>query len=961
MSIILFVEETQFQGLILTFKENDKRISPFSSQLSSEARELYRKITNYGNVTHSFVHYLTISQPTHPIIINTKNYQGTVYWANDAPVEVKLCILLNEQGVNVQFRQEVIQEGKGEIIWLTDNLLIYPDNQILVFETEIITKYKKLYQNLITQWPAETTVEMTQSNPLCIDKKDQTHISLWTEENRYTSTQEAVTVSLQINYQRDSDIVSLLPLLTTATGANLSLKSVTQSIFELCPQKLQNTPLFFEGLRVFLDTIPFSSDQASDQDSVSALNVSALNPDHITLMTEWQTNINRWLMAQHTIISAHQMQWITSELNSVMVMKVLYFIWHHMTGEKESDYKNLRFSKSQFHQLLPKLEKWCKAHTIQVKFSTETVETVDWDITLNDNLDLKKSIWDQVTITGMQTTDLTLMNKVRMSDWIISQAEKTLVITPETQEKINALFITAELTSATNKKQVTIPYQVSTMIHYLMLYQSGIKITIPQRYQTRIQKLISGKTAKTETVIPNGLNMTPRDYQIIGYQWLVERHSLELGAVLADEMGLGKTLQAIMMILAITQKQIQLHTKDPKILIVVPPSLLYNWHNEITTIYDKLDPLLYFGSKRNSELLKETPVTITSYDLIRRDLDEFKLIEYEMVIFDEAQWVKNIKARRSIASRYINRKFTLCLTGTPLENHVGDYYAIMDLAIPGILGTLSTFQTLYQDHGDQWLKQRTAPFILRRLKVNILDELPKKTEQTVILQLSSTQKTLYHGIVQKIKQSRKNSENKNSIQILTAILRLRQLCITPQLLNAEGTDLSPKFNYLCKTIPDILENNHSCLLYSQFAQVLDKLVPIFKKENIPFLRIDGTVPAKKRQDIVNQFQSKDAPPMVLMMTLKTGGVGLNLTRASYVIHLDPWWNPATEDQATDRAHRIGQTEPVSVYKLVMKDSIEEKVLKLKQEKQKLLINILETSGKITDLKHLDLTTLITLL
>jgi non-specific serine/threonine protein kinase len=296
---------------------------------------------------------------------------------------------------------------------------------------------------------------------------------------------------------------------------------------------------------------------------------------------------------------------------------------------------------------------------------------------------------------------------------------------------------------------------------------------------------------------------------------------------------------------------------------------------------------------------------------------------------------------------------------------VGDYYAILDLAVPGLLGNWATFQQLYKQFGDEWVSKRTMPFVLRRLKSAILTELPDKIEQTISLNLTDNQKTMYQGVVQKIQNAL--TDPNPSMASLTGILRLRQLCITPQLLASEddsmssenARNVSPKFDFVLKTLPELLDGQHSCLIYSQFSQVLDRLAVLLTEHHISFLRIDGTVPMKKRQSLVTEFQEATRP-MVMLMTLKTGGVGLNLTRASYVIHLDPWWNPATEDQATDRAHRIGQTQTVTVLKLVMTDSIEERVFQLKTNKQALISNILK-KGEGQLLNPLDLNTLISLL
>ena len=951
MPFELFLEETRLQGPRISFRRNGVRLSAFSAELTSEARELYRRSKNYGDVVQALIDYLCVYNPDHPIHINISRFKGEVMWSTGDPIQLWLKLDVNGHQCRVTYQNEL----QNELVFLAEDLVVCPhQNQLFQYKApECIHTMRKQIES---QWGNATDDSVFQKDPLICTTSTFQQMRVDNESDTHALTDMA-KLPLGIDIMYDQSAMVGLSLVAVSPLGKLMLGKFATAHQKLCPRALSDHLQFSAVMDRVIQTHAFQNDMNPEL-------FQAFDADIITALSNWQLARLQKHPEPPIVLGRINEVWVSGYIDMDQLDEIATYLafvtdtW----GSDTTDVPSMR--KSDFHNRLPQIQDWALSRGYELTFSKETVESRRLDLSINGEFDINAPIWSQLTIDGMPDITMDRLNEIRLSDWVFRQNDTTIVISPEIQTQIDALFITEKLVESPKSSRSETPFKMSNMIYYLGLYQAGLQSGIPRQYQAHIAHLLDN-TDISETPVPTCLKITPRCYQIAGYQWVLDRFRVELGAVLADEMGLGKTLQAIMCILAVTQQIVTTQSKSPQVLIVVPPSLLYNWQAEVNLVADELSPLIYFGPNRDPNELKTTAVTLTTYDIVRLDLDTFKEINYEMVVFDEVQWVKNIKSHRAVAVRHLSRQFTLCLTGTPLENHVGDYYAILDLAVPGLLGNWPTFQQLYKQYGDQWVSKRTMPFVLRRLKSSILTELPDKIEQTIRLNLTDNQKTMYQGLVQKIQQAL--TDPNPSMAILTGILRLRQLCITPQLLETaddpthekNARDVSPKFNFVLKTLPDLLDGQHSCLIYSQFSQVLDRLGALLTDLNIPFLRIDGTVPMKKRQSLVTEFQ-ESSHPMVMLMTLKTGGVGLNLTRASYVIHLDPWWNPATEDQATDRAHRIGQTQAVTVLKLVMTDSIEERVFQLKTNKQALISNILK-KGEGQSLTPLDLNTLISLL
>lgn len=452
------------------------------------------------------------------------------------------------------------------------------------------------------------------------------------------------------------------------------------------------------------------------------------------------------------------------------------------------------------------------------------------------------------------------------------------------------------------------------------------------------------------------LNAELRPYQHEGLNWLAFLRRYSFGGILADDMGLGKTLQA----LAFLQ-----HLKDAgeltqPALIIAPTSLTGNWMHESARFAPELKVTLIHGPDRAAAFkdIKHSDVVLTTYPLLLRDSKQYEKHTFSVLILDEAQVIKNPANKVTQLVHKMNSRMRLCLTGTPLENHLGELWSLMDFVLPGLLGGRKTFQQLFRNpiekSGDrdrqQALARRVAPFMLRRTKGQVARELPAKTEIVQYVELQGKQRALYESIrVSMEKRIRdlvaSQGMQRSHIQFLDALLKLRQACIDPRLVKLEkaaNIREHAKLEWLTETLPQLLEEGRSILIFSQFTEVLALIEEELKILNIGYAKLTGQT--RKRQEAIDLFQS--GAVHVFLISLKAGGSGLNLTAADVVIHMDPWWNPAVENQATDRAHRIGQDKPVFVYKLVASDTVEERIQLMQQQKQALADDLFNEAGSV---------------
>ncbi len=501
-----------------------------------------------------------------------------------------------------------------------------------------------------------------------------------------------------------------------------------------------------------------------------------------------------------------------------------------------------------------------------------------------------------------------------------------------------------------SRKGGAVELQVSRleMLDWMLLRKHGVNLRLPQEAEDLFQSL-STFDSLGEFEPPVSLNASLRPYQLEGCAWIDFLYRHRFGACLADDMGLGKTVQAIGFI----AKRLELglaESEHAPVLIVLPPSLVFNWQDEFARFAPSIKVEDCLRKADWAKLNAETQVVLTTYDRVRLDQDVLAGYEFEIVVFDEAHNLKSVTAARTKAANKLKRRFTLCLTGTPVENNASEFYSVLSASVPGIFGTLQMFRESFRLTPSRILG-RARPFILRRTKQAILTELPKKEEHELFLEMSTIQKEIYTRTVAEVKEEVAEAyadrpEQQAGIVALAAILRLRQVCVSPELLGKQMSEPAPKFEYMADKLEELEAEGHAALVFSQFIGGLDQMEQVAQARGIRYLRMDGRTPVAARKDLVRAFQSGEGPSF-FFISLKTGGVGLNLTQANYVFHLDPWWNPAVENQASDRAHRIGQTRSVFVQRLIMQHSIEARMLDLKARKAELFRQLVEQPGEKT--------------
>jgi|GEM_PF-2432980 len=488
------------------------------------------------------------------------------------------------------------------------------------------------------------------------------------------------------------------------------------------------------------------------------------------------------------------------------------------------------------------------------------------------------------------------------------------------------------------------------ILDWAAMREWGVKLDLPPEDEALLQKLMRFKKVKMPP-LPDHFVGELRHYQEEGYAWLAFLYEHRLGACLADDMGLGKTVQAITFLGALYEGKVKSRPEaaGKPHLIVMPSSLLFNWESELQRFYPNMKIFPHVGAE--SQLPQEGfDIILTTYDLLRRNIEVFKTYSFHTAWFDEAQTIKNIFAARTQAARSIQACFKVCLSGTPLENHIGEYYSVMDLCVPGLLGNYELFRNQVSKDELGLLTKRTRPFVLRRTKEKVLLDLPDKTEMDVYLPMEDEQKLIYVKAAGEIKQKIEEAfatkaSGQARIIALTGLLRLRQICVTPELIQPKWKTRSPKTAHLVEKLHELKEEGHSALVFSQFTSYLDCLEKSFEDEKFSFLRLDGSTPLLERKKRVESFQSSEEPK-IFLISLKAGGFGLNLTRANYVFHMDPWWNPAVDRQASDRVHRIGQDKKVFITRLLMKHSIEEKVMAMRQSKWELFQTVMQEGGAL---------------
>lgn len=529
---------------------------------------------------------------------------------------------------------------------------------------------------------------------------------------------------------------------------------------------------------------------------------------------------------------------------------------------------------------------------------------------------------------------------------------KNLLKLLDTIEDNNIKDSTIEFNS--NKAIYALDYIEDTNLRYIK-GKSGLK---------SLKRSLSDLKNKN-FIIPESINKILRPYQREGVNWMLSLNYLGFGGILGDEMGLGKTLQTIGFLAT---------NPNTNTLIVAPTSLTYNWLKEFNKFAPNIKVALLNGNKNNRRDIiksyKKYDVLIITYNILRRDLEEFKTIDFDFVILDEAQNIKNHTSLNAKACKSIKAKNRFALTGTPIENSLMELWSIFDYIMPGYLYDEKRFITRYfrrLDEDDCIIEELTKlikPFIMRRYKKNVILELPDKIEKKLFVPMTDGQKKVYESYAKYardiIEKKVKDEEFKKSkIEILSYITKLRQIALDPALVMEDYNKGSGKLDSLLEVLEQSIDEGHKILVFSQFTSALDNIKTMLINNKISFSYLDGKTPSIKRIEIVEDFNNNDTK--VFLISLKAGGTGLNLTSADVVIHFDPWWNPAVEDQATDRAHRIGQKKVVEVIKMIAEGTVEEKIIGLQEEKKDLIEKVVgednEFSNITTSLKDEDILSL----
>ncbi len=484
------------------------------------------------------------------------------------------------------------------------------------------------------------------------------------------------------------------------------------------------------------------------------------------------------------------------------------------------------------------------------------------------------------------------------------------------------------------------------------LLKSGENLTYTRNRE--FKKLVHSinNALENDYEIPATMDHVLREYQKSGFMWMKTLEVNGFGGILADDMGLGKTVQVIAFL------QSQLEEREGLTLIVTPASLVYNWKSELERFAPSIDVTMVVGSieERCNAIngIGHSGIVITSYDLLKRDIQEYGEKIFETVIIDEAQYIKNANTQVTKAVKKLRAKFKLALTGTPIENRLSELWSIFDFIMPGFLYSSKKFREEFENaivkNGDmdrmQILTKMVAPFILRRKKKDVLKDLPDKVEESRVVVLGEEQKKIYDAYQKRLQitlaSKSEDDFNTSKIQILAELTKLRQICCDPRLCLEHYKDESAKLEMCMQLVRNAVDGGHKILLFSQFTTMLELIQTRLMKERISFYTITGSVTKEKRSQLVKDFNQDDTS--VFCISLKAGGTGLNLTSADIVIHYDPWWNVAVTDQATDRAHRIGQKQVVTVYKLVAKNTIEEKIISLQEKKRELADQLLDGEG-----------------
>ena len=580
--------------------------------------------------------------------------------------------------------------------------------------------------------------------------------------------------------------------------------------------------------------------------------------------------------------------------------------------------------------------------SLAIDYVLKGIEIKSWDNQIVFERNKQKTDWFELTFS-VTPEDLEIIKLADFNKSHLTLNDQIILIPDDKKQVLKLLkkYIDMEGKLDAETGKFVVPFNRARIFELLELKKAGMGDLLTEE-ETKICESLENLDNLPNYPIPETFAAILRPYQIKGYQWLKFLYHHKFGACLADDMGLGKTIQAISLLESLKDEISQ-------VLIACPVSILLNWQSEFKK-FSTLDPIIYHGGSR--EIPDDAKIILTSYGVLRREYTTtFSNRHFDLFIMDEVQHLKNFRSIGSFAARSIKSNFRLCLTGTPVENNIIEFFNILDLSIPGVWGSNKFFRNKDLQKNRLVARKTASPYILRRTKDQVLDDLPPKMESYVYLEFTEQERASYVNQLVQIREKLINEpSSKRYGEILKNLLRLRQACLwqgdtqglkkgfipNPSKLS------STKIRFLIDQLEQILEENHQCIIFSQFTTYLDMIQHYVREKNWKFSRIDGTMTAPSRQKQVELFQNGDNK--IFLISLKAGGVGLNLTAASYVFVMDPWWNPAVENQAIDRAHRIGQKNTLTVYRPIIKNSVEEKVLDLQKSKKELFSELLSSES-----------------
>lgn len=598
------------------------------------------------------------------------------------------------------------------------------------------------------------------------------------------------------------------------------------------------------------------------------------------------------------------------------------------------------------------------------------------DITFEDNIEKPEIIFinEKYIFSDGNPVSKDALEKIMAGKRFVNVEENLTLVEnySEIQELLSTINSSIEIFKEENKKDFRkiifvsqLFYLYDEIINIIKKYNAtaNIKINLSPNIEKMVylrEKILNEKdinVLKKSISIPEEVSNIMRNYQKYGFYWFHFLKEFQFGGILADDMGLGKTLQILAFIKS-------LNTPKPS-LVICPTSLMHNWENEIKKFFPTFKTLVIKGNinerKREISHVNRFDLVITSYSLIRNDIELYEIYDFEVIVLDEANHIKNPNTKISNTVKRLNSTYRFVLTGTPIENNLKELWSIFSFVSPQLLGKFKPFKEKYIDDFSEEkleeLKQKIAPFILRRVKSEVLKELPPKIIQTLYADLTPIQQKLYQEILEKTRESllekiRKDGIKKSKIHILTALLKLRQISNHPALINPSigiGEEISGKMDLLKELLIELTDSNHKILLFSQFTKMLSLIQQEVEILGVKYSYLDGSLSESQRKKEIETFKTTDTP--LFLISLKAGGYGLNLTEADTVILVDPWWNPMVEMQAIDRSYRIGQVNSVNVYKLISSGTIEEKIINLQERKKALFDNVMSIDNIFASLSE----------